>query len=56
MVATVKSLGIDRLNVEERIAGLWQDQADRYSELRGASAPESAPKLDKKIEMYFIGG
>jgi cyclic pyranopterin phosphate synthase len=38
----------------ERIAGLWQDRADRYSELRGTSVPE--PKPGKKIEMYFIGG
>jgi cyclic pyranopterin phosphate synthase len=38
----------------ERIAGLWQGRADRYSELRGAPLPE--PRPGKKIEMYFIGG
>jgi cyclic pyranopterin phosphate synthase len=38
----------------ERIAGLWQGRADRYSEQRNAQTPE--PKPGKKIEMYFIGG
>ena len=37
--------------IEGRIREIWGQRADRYSELRDASRPDS-----KKIEMFFIGG
>ena len=39
----------DRLR--RRISSLWRVRADRYSELRGAAAPDP-----QRIEMYVIGG
>jgi len=36
-----------------RIASLWSQRGDRYSELRGALAEKPARK---RIEMFFIGG
>jgi GTP 3',8-cyclase len=35
----------------QRLAGIWTNRADRYSEQRHSQALQS-----KKIEMYFIGG
>lgn len=37
--------------LDARIAGIWGQRADRYSELREAGRRDS-----KKIEMFFIGG
>jgi cyclic pyranopterin phosphate synthase len=45
--------GADDLQVAAAIAGIWGQREDRYSELRGRSAP-GAPAA--RIEMSYIGG
>jgi cyclic pyranopterin phosphate synthase len=44
--------------LQARIAGLWSQRGDRYSELRGALAddPVTGRPARKRIEMFFIGG
>ncbi len=40
------------------IAPIWQQRADRYSELRGAAGPgtEAADTGRRRVEMHYIGG
>jgi cyclic pyranopterin phosphate synthase len=44
--------------LQARIAALWSQRADRYSELRGALAqePSESRPARRRIEMFFIGG
>lgn len=42
----------DNATLERRIAGVWLQRGDRYSETRSAATPE----LRRKIEMSYIGG
>ena len=37
------------------IAAIWSSRADRYSELRGAMAPDTGPGA-RRVEMSYIGG
>ena len=38
------------------IGPIWQARSDRYSELRAALPPDSAPANGKRVEMSYIGG
>ncbi len=45
--------GADDAALTEAIAAIWQQRADRYSELRASGA---APVHEQRIEMHYIGG
>jgi cyclic pyranopterin phosphate synthase len=38
------------------IASIWSGRADRYSELRGALAPDTGTAGARRVEMSYIGG
>ena len=39
------------MDIERAIVGIWQQRADRYSEIRTAETAS-----ERKVEMSFIGG
>ncbi len=41
--------------IASAIANVWQHRDDRYSELRGAQAPDSGTG-ERRVEMHYIGG
>lgn len=45
--------GADDQHIGSAIAAIWQQRADRYSELRGATG---APAGARRVEMHYIGG
>jgi cyclic pyranopterin phosphate synthase len=45
--------GADDEALSRRIASIWQQRGDRYSELRASGA---APAQERRIEMHYIGG
>ncbi|MBX3652695.1 MAG: GTP 3',8-cyclase MoaA [Ramlibacter sp.] len=38
------------------IGHIWQGRSDRYSQLRGTLAPDSAAPAGRRVEMSYIGG
>ena len=49
--------GADDAAIGRRVAGVWRERADRYSELRSAAAPRILPVIDAgRVEMSRIGG
>jgi cyclic pyranopterin phosphate synthase len=45
--------GASDAEIATAIARIWQARTDRYSQLRGSAAPDSA---GKRVEMSYIGG
>ena len=47
---------LDDETLRDRVAALWQQRGDRYSELRSAGRPTGQEEAGRRIEMSFIGG
>ena len=45
----------DARPLEQRIADVWHNREDRYSELRGQETGDASPR-EPKVEMYRMGG
>lgn len=46
----------DDAHVAARLAALWQQRQDRYSQLRGTASEQAAHDASARVEMSFIGG
>lgn len=46
----------DDAHITARLAALWQQRQDRYSQLRGTEPNLSVPGTISRVEMSFIGG
>lgn len=48
---------VDDVELRERLAALWRQRTDRYSELRASTpSPVSGGEPSRRIEMSYIGG
>lgn len=54
--ALLRDAALDDEALCDRIAALWQQRSDRYSELRSAGQPTGQDEAERRIEMSFIGG
>ena len=46
--------GLDDAGLAELLRSIWTGRNDRYSEIRGR--PAKKPSVEKKVEMYRVGG